>query len=405
MLRINTMTTKTTIALADLVEKGADGELLRDMIQYVAQRMMELDTEGLCAAAYGERNPERINSRNGYRERLWQTRSGAVDLKIPKLRKGSYFPGFLEPRRAGEKALAAVIQEAYIQGVSTRSVDELVKAMGMSGISKSQVSRLCADIDERVNAFLNRPIEGDWPYLWIDATYMKVREAGRIVSVAVIIAVGVNTDGVREVLGMAVGPSEAEPFWTSFLRSLTRRGLRGVKLVIADSHEGLKAAAAKVLKATWQRCKVHFLRNALAHAGKGQRQMVLAMINTVFAQENLDAAIAQWRVVADQLRDKFPRLAAMLDRSEADVLAFMSFPKAHHKQIHSTNPLERLNAEIKRRTDVVGIFPNEAAITRLVGALLLEQSDEWSLQRRYMQLEGLQTLADNQTARLSAVVN
>jgi putative transposase len=399
------MTTKTTIALADLVEKGADSDLLRDMIQYVAQRLMELDTEGLCAAGYGERSPERANSRNGYRERLWETRAGSVDLKIPKLRKGSYFPGFLEPRRTGEKALAAVIQEAYIQGVSTRSVDELVKAMGMSGISKSQVSRLCADIDERVQAFLNRPIEGDWPYLWIDATYMKVREAGRIVSVAVIIAVAVNTDGVREVLGMAVGPSEAEPFWSAFLRSLTRRGLRGVKLVIADSHEGLKAAAAKVLKATWQRCKVHFLRNALAHAGKGQRQMVLAMINTVFAQESLDAAIAQWRVVADQLRSKFPKLAAMLDRSEADVLAFMSFPKAHHKQIHSTNPLERLNAEIKRRTDVVGIFPNEAAITRLVGALLLEQSDEWSLQRRYMQLEGLQTLADNQTARLSAVVN
>jgi putative transposase len=399
------MTTKTTIALADLVEKGADSDLLRDMIQYVAQRLMELDTEGLCAAAYGERNEERINSRNGYRDRLWQTRAGAVDLKIPKLRKGSYFPGFLEPRRAGEKALAAVIQEAYIQGVSTRSVDELVKAMGMSGISKSQVSRLCAEIDERVNAFLNRPIEGDWPYLWIDATYMKVREAGRIVSVAVIIAVAVNTDGVREVLGMAVGPSEAEPFWSAFLRSLTRRGLRGVKLVISDSHEGLKAAAAKVLKATWQRCKVHFLRNALAHAGKGQRQMVLAMINTVFAQETLDAAIAQWRVVADQLRDKFPRLAAMLDKSEPDVLAYMSFPKAHRTQIHSTNPLERLNAEIKRRTDVVGIFPNDAAITRLVGALLLEQSDEWSLQRRYMQLEGLQALADNQTARLSAVVN
>jgi putative transposase len=399
------MTTKTTIALADLVEKGADSDLLRDMIQYVAQRLMELDTEGLCAAAYGERNAARANSRNGYRERLWETRAGAVDLKIPKLRKGSYFPGFLEPRRTGEKALAAVIQEAYIQGVSTRSVDELVKAMGMTGISKSQVSRLCGEIDERVHAFLNRPIEGDWPYLWIDATYMKVREAGRIVSVAVIIAVAVNTDGVREVLGMAVGPSEAEPFWTSFLRSLTRRGLRGVKLVISDSHEGLKAAAAKVLKATWQRCKVHFLRNALAHAGKGQRQMVLAMINTVFAQESLEAATAQWRVVADQLRAKFPKLAAMLDRSETDVLAYMSFPKAHHKQIHSTNPLERLNAEVKRRTDVVGIFPNEAAITRLVGALLLEQSDEWSLQRRYMQLEGLQALAENQTARLSAVVN
>jgi putative transposase len=399
------MTTKSTMALAELTEKGADADLLREMIQYVAQRMMDMDTEGLCAAAYGERSPDRANSRNGYRERLWETRAGSVDLKIPKLRKGSYFPGFLEPRRTAEKALAAVIQEAYIQGVSTRSVDELVKAMGMHGISKSQVSRLCTEIDERVHAFLARPIEGDWPYLWIDATYVKVREAGRIVSVAVIIAVAVNTDGVREVLGMAIGPSEAEPFWTAFLRSLTRRGLRGVKLVISDAHEGLKAAAAKVLKATWQRCKVHFLRNALAHAGKGQRQMVLAMINTVFAQETPEAASAQWRAVTDQLRVKFPKLATLMEGSESDVLAYMSFPKAHSKQIHSTNPLERLNAEIKRRTDVVGIFPNEAAITRLVGALLLEQSDEWALQRRYMQLEGLQTLTDNQPARLSAVVN
>jgi putative transposase len=398
-------TTKTNIALAELAEKGADADLLRQMIQYVAQRMMEMDAEGLCAAGYGERSPERRNSRNGYRERLWETRAGSVELKIPKLRKGSYFPGFLEPRRTAEKALAAVIQEAYVQGVSTRSVDELVKAMGMSGISKSQVSRLCAEIDERVHAFLDRPIEGDWPYLWIDATYLKVREAGRIVSVAVIIAVAVNTDGVREVLGMAIGPSEAEPFWTSFLRSLTRRGLRGVKLVISDAHVGLKAAAAKVLKATWQRCRVHFLRNALAHAGKGQRQVVLALINTVFAQETAEAAIAQWRTVADQLRAKFPKLATLMDGAESDVLAFMSFPKAHRTQIHSTNPLERLNAEIKRRTDVVGIFPNEAAITRLVGALLLEQNDEWSLQRRYMQLEGLQSLSENQTARLSAVVN
>jgi len=348
---------------------------------------------------------ERANSRNGYRDRQWDTRTGSVDLKIPKLRKGSYFPGFLEPRRTAEKALAAVIQEAYIQGVSTRSVDELVKSMGMTGISKSQVSRLCEEIDERVGVFLNRPIEGDWPYLWIDATYLKVRQAGRIVSVAVIIAVGVNTDGVREILGLEIGPSEAEPFWTSFLRSLTRRGLRGVKLVISDAHEGLKAAAAKVLSCTWQRCKVHFLRNALAHAGKGQRQMVLALINTIFAQETPEAASDQWRAVADQLREKFPKLAEMMDEAEPDVLAFMSFPKAHRTQIHSTNPLERLNAEIKRRTNVVGIFPNEAAITRLVGAMLLEQNDEWALKRRYMQLEGLQSLVDNQPARLSAVVN
>lgn len=398
-------TTKKTIALAELAEKGADAELLRDMIQYVAQRMMDMDVESLCQAAYGERSADRANSRNGYRGRQWDTRAGSMDLKIPKLRKGSYFPGFLEPRRTAEKALTAVIQEAYIQGVSTRSVDELVQSMGMTGISKSQVSRLCEEIDERVEAFLNRPIEGDWPYLWIDATYLKVRQAGRIVSVAVIIAVGVNTDGVREILGLEIGPSEAEPFWTSFLRSLTRRGLRGVKLVISDAHEGLKAAAAKVLSCTWQRCKVHFLRNALAHAGKGQRQMVLALINTIFAQETPEAASDQWRAVADQLREKFPKLAEMMDDAEPDVLAFMSFPKAHRTQIHSTNPLERLNAEIKRRTNVVGIFPNEAAITRLVGAMLLEQNDEWALKRRYMQLEGLQSLVDNQPARLSAVVN
>jgi putative transposase len=297
-----------------------------------------------------------------------------------------------------------VIQEAYIQGISTRSVDDLVKALGMTGISKSQVSRLCGEIDERVQAFLKRPIEGDWPYLWIDATYVKVRASGRIVSVAVILAVGVNTDGTRELLGLATGPSEAEPFWTEFLRSLSRRGLRGVKLVISDSHVGLKAAIARVFKATWQRCRVHFVRNALAHAGKGQRQMVLALINTVFAQETAEAAHEQWRVVADQLCEKFPKLSAMMGDAEHDVLAFMDFPKAHRKQLASTNPLERVNAEIKRRTDVVGIFPNEAAIVRLVGALLLEQNDEWQLQRRYMQLEGLNAVSDNQTARLSAVI-
>lgn len=399
------MTAKANIALTELAEKGGDADFLREMIQYVAQRMMDMDVESLCSAAYGERSPDRQNSRNGFRERLWETRAGSVDLKIPKLRKGSYFPGFLEPRRTAEKALAAVIQESYIRGVSTRSVDELVKAMGMSGISKSQVSRLCSEIDERVHAFLDRPIEGDWPYLWIDATYVKSREAGRIVSKAVIIAVAVNTEGVREVLGMATGPSEAEPFWTAFLRSLTRRGLRGVKLVISDAHEGLKAAAAKVLCSTWQRCRVHFLRNALAHAGKGQRQMVLAAINTAFTQESFETASKQWRAVADQLREKFPKLSQLMDEAESDVLAFMSFPKTHRTQIHSTNPLERLNAEVKRRTDVVGIFPNEAVITRLVGALLLEQNDEWQLQRRYMALEPLRALTDNQPARLSAVVS
>jgi putative transposase len=395
---------KVSIALAELVEKGAQDEIVRELLSHVAERLMEFEVEQRTGAEHGERTPDRSNSRNGYRDRLWETRVGSVDLRIPKLRRGSYFPAFLEPRRTAEKALAAVIQEAYIQGVSTRSVDELVRAMGMTGISKSQVSRLCGEIDERVNTFLNRPLEGDWPYLWIDATYVKVRQAGRIVSVAVIIAVAVNTDGVREIVGVAVGPSEAEPFWLKFLRDLTRRGLRGVKLVISDAHLGLKAAIAKVFTATWQRCRVHFMRNALAFANKGQRQMVLALINTAFAQETADAAHEQWRVVADHFREKLPKLAAMLDDAENEVLAFMDFPRAHRKQIASTNPLERLNAEIKRRTDVVGIFPNDAAIVRLVGALLLEQNDEWQLQRRYLSLEGLGFVSDNQNQRLSAVI-
>lgn len=270
--------TTPTMALAELAEKGADVDLLRQMVQFMAQRLMQIDVEGRCGAGYDEKAPgARLNSRNGYRERIWETRAGSIELKIPKLRRGSYFPEFLEPRRTAEKALAAVIQEAYVQGISTRSVDELVKALGMSGVSKSEVSRLCAELDERVHAFLERPIEGDWPYLWIDATYVKTREAGRIVSVAVIVAVGVNTDGQRQVLGMKVGPSEAEPFWTEFLRSLMRRGLRGVRLVISDGHEGIKAAVAKVLKATWQRSRraLHAQRAGLRPEGAaahGQRR-------------------------------------------------------------------------------------------------------------------------------------
>jgi putative transposase len=249
--------TDDSIALRELLEKSADAHLLREMIGFAAERLMELEVRALTGAAHGERSPDRLVQRNGYRERDWATRAGTVELRIPKLRKGSYFPGFLEPRRVAEKALTAVIQEAYVQGISTRSVDELVKALGMGGISKSQVSRLCEEIDERVRTFLERPIEGDWPYLWIDATYVKVREAGRIVPVAVTITVAVNADGRREVLGMAIGASEAETFWVEFLRRLKRRGLAGVKLVISDAHEGIKAAVARVFRATWQRCRVH----------------------------------------------------------------------------------------------------------------------------------------------------
>jgi transposase-like protein len=388
--------TEDMIALRGLMEKSADCDLLREMIGFAAQRLMELEVGGLTGAAHGEKSPDRLVQRNGYRDRDWETRAGAVELRIPKLRKGSYFPFFLEPRRLAEKALTAVIQEAYIQGISTRSVDDLVKAMGMSGISKSQVSRLCEEIDERVQAFLTRPIEGDWPYLWIDATYVKVRQAGRIVSVAVIVAVGANADGRREVLGMDVGPSEAETFWTGFLRGLARRGLRGVKLVVSDAHEGIKAAVGKVMSATWQRCRVHFMRNVLAHAGRSGRRVVSAFVATAFAQDDAEAAKLQWRRVADQLRPKLPKLAGFLDQAETDVLAYMTFPAAHRLKLHSTNPLERLNGEIKRRTEVVGIFPNEASITRLVGAILLEQNDEWAVQRsRYMTLESVAPLSDD----------
>jgi transposase-like protein len=398
--------TTTNMDLRELLEKTADTDFLREMIGFTAQRLMELEVETHTGAAHGSRNTDRLTHRNGYRAREWETRAGTVHLQIPRIRKGSYFPCFLEPRRMAEKALTAVVQEAYIQGVSTRSVDDLVQAMGMTGISKSQVSRLCGEIDERVNTFLSRPLEGEWPYLWLDATYVKVRQAGRIVSVAVIIAVGVNDDGRREVLGMTVGASEAETFWTDFLRSLARRGLRGVKLAISDAHEGLKAAVAKVLHATWQRCRVHTMRNLLAHAGRQGRGVAAAFIATAFAQDDAAAAKAQWRKVADQLRPKLPKLAKAMDEAETDVLAYMDFPTAHRTKLHSTNSLERLNGEVKRRTDVIGIFPNEAAIYRLVGAILLEQNDEWAVQRaRYMTLETIATLSDDATVSLPAMAD
>ena len=399
--------TDDRMALVELIEQGADSDLVREMLAFAAERMMDLEIEAKTGVPCGSRSPDRLNHRNGYRERGWDTRAGRIDLAIPKLRKGSYFPSFLEPRRTAEKALAAVIQEAYLHGVSTRSVDDLVKAMGASGVSKSQVksqvSRLVAEIDERVNAFLTRPIEGEWPYLWIDATYLKVREGGRIVSTAAIIAVAVNTDGRREVLGVATGPSEAEPFWKAFLRSLADRGLRGVKLVIADDHKGLRAAASKVFAASQQRCRVHWMRNAFAHAAPKQRPAVIAMIKTIFAQETAEAAHQQWEQVADALREKFPKLADMMDASREDVLAYMTFPKDHWAQIASTNPLERVNKEIKRRADVIGIFPNDAAVVRLVGALMLEQNDEWAVSRRYMTLETLGSVSHNPIVSLPAL--
>ena len=397
--------TDEMMTLRALVEKAPDADFLRDMIAFATARMMEMEVGARTGAAFGQKSRDRLVQRNGYRERDWETRAGTIELHIPKLRKGSYFPSFLEPRRMAEKALTAVIQEAYIQGVSTRSVDDLVQAMGASGVSKSQVSRLCEEIDARVKAFLDRPLEGEWPYVWLDATYVKVRRNHRIVSVAVIIAVGVNADGRREVLGMDIGPSEAETFWTEFLRKLRRRGLRGVKLVVSDAHEGIKAAVAKLMNATWQRCRVHTMRNALAHAGKSSRRVVSAFMATAFAQDSAGAAKTQWRKVADQLRPKLPKLSGFMDEAEDDVLAYMSFPADHWSKIHSTNGLERLNGEVKRRTEVVGIFPNDDAITRLVGAILLEQNDEWAVQRaRYMTLETLATLSNDPVVGLPAMV-
>jgi Transposase and inactivated derivatives len=379
--------TDDRMAFLDLIQKTDSVDLLKELAELALQRLMEFQVDGLCGAGRHERSPERTNSRNGYRPRTLETRLGTLDLKIPKLRRGSYFPAFLEPRKTAEKALIAVVQEAWIQGVSTRKVDDLVQALGMGGISKSQVSALCQEIDTRVLAFLDRPLAGEWPYVWLDATYLKVRQGGRIVSIAAIIATGVNLDGRREILGLGLGPSEAAIFWTEFLRSLVRRGLAGVKLVVSDAHEGLKAAIAQVLDATWQRCRVHFLRSMLAHVPKGQHTMVSAAIRQVFVQPDRKTAGEVWRHVADQLRPRFAKLAGLMDEAEFDVLAYMDFPEAHRTKLHSTNPLERLNKEVKRRTDVVGIFPNPDSVRRLVGAVLLEQNDEWQLQHRYLTLE------------------
>jgi transposase-like protein len=377
------------IALLELVEKYADADLFRELGQYALQRLMEMEAEQIVGAGHHERSEERTTHRNGYRDRRLETRLGTMNLKIPKLRSGTYFPSFLEPRKMSEQALVAVVQEAYVKGVSTRKVDDLVQALGMSGISKSQVSKLCSELDERVQNFLKRELIGQWPYVWLHATYLKSRENGHVVTRALVVAVGVNQEGRREILGLACGPAETEAFWTEFLRSLAARGLTGVRLVISDAHQGLKNETAKVLGATWQRCRVHFMRNALAYVPKSQNQMVAAVIRTAFVQPTREEAVAQWRETADRLRERFEKLGALMDEAEADVLAFMGFPKDHWKKIASTNPLERVNKEIKRRSNVVGIFPNDAAIMRLVGALIVEQNEEWHLTRRYMSNESL----------------
>lgn len=391
------MADEVRMALLELLRKAAldqDGDFLRDGVQTLAQALMELEVSQHVGAERHERTLARTGQRNGYRERDWDTRVGTIELRVPRVRDGSYFPGLLEPRKRAERALVAVVQEAYIQGVSTRRVDDLMQALGMQGISKSQVSRLCQELDAEVERFRMRRLEGPYPYLWLDATFLKVRQEGRVVSLAVVIAIGVRATGEREVLGLDVGPSEDGAFWLQFLKGLVARGLRGVQLAMSDAHEGLKGAIAAVLQgASWQRCRVHFVRNALAYVPRSAAQLVAASIRTVFAQPDAAGAREQWRKVADSFRERFPRVAALMDTAEADVLAYLAFPQEHWRQIWSTNPLERLNREVKRRTDVVGIFPNEAAALRLVGAVLAEQHDEWQVARRYFSVESLQKLA------------
>lgn len=386
------------MSLLDLIHKTGvkgDFDFLREGLKVLAQAIMELEVAEKTGADRYERSARRITSRNGYRSREWDTRVGTLDLQIPKLRQGSYFPSLLEPRKKAEQALVSVLQEAYVLGVSTRKVDDLVKSMGVSGVSKSEVSRVCSELDEVVAAFRNRPLDAAYPYLWLDATYLKVRENGRVLSMAMVVAVGVRETGEREVLGHDLGPAEDGVFWLSFLRSLVARGLRGVQLVISDAHEGLRQAiTAALATACWQRCRVHFLRNALSLVPKGAQPMVAGVIRTVFAQPELESARDQIAKAVDTLQGRYQRVADLLERATEDVLAHMAFPSEHRRQIHSTNPLERLNKEIKRRTDVVGIFPNREAALRLVGAILAEQNDEWAVGKRYFSQESMSKLQE-----------
>ena len=389
------MVVGNTLGAAELLRKylesDAGSDLLGEMVKMAAELVMDAEVDVLCGAGYGERSESRLNSRNGHRKRRWDTRAGTVELEVPKLRKGSYFPGLLEPRRRAEQALTSVVCQAYIEGVSTRRVDDLVRAMGIEGISKSQVSELAKNLDAKVAEFRNRPLDaGPYTYVWLDALFHKVREGGRVASVATVIATGVNADGHREVLGVDVFTTEDGAGWTAFLRGLVARGLSGVTLVVSDAHEGLKNAIAAVLPgATWQRCRTHAMRNLLTRVPRSAQAMVATLVRTVFAQSDATQVHAQFTRVVDQLCAQFPAAAEFLVETEADLLAFSTFPVEHWRQIWSNNNQERLNKELRRRTDVVGIFPNRPALIRLCGAVLAEQHDEWAVARRYMSPESL----------------
>jgi putative transposase len=377
-------------------EEHAD--FLRESLRWVVEQLMETEVSELVGAAWGERTEDRATHRNGYRQRRWDTRAGEIELQIPKLRRGSYFPSFLEPRRRSEQALLNVVQQAYVCGVSTRRVDQLVESLGLR-ISRSEVSRIAQGLDEHVEAFRGRPLEGRYPYLWLDAKVEKVRDGGRVRRKCLVIAHGVHDTGRREVIGLDVGECETEAFWREFLRSLVARGLAGVQLAISDAHPGLKAAIAQVLGCPWQRCTVHFLRDCLGHARRGQQPMLAALIRPIFNQDGREAARDQLSAAVAALEGKLAKVAALLEQAEEDVLAFYAFPEDHWRKLRSTNPLERLNREIGRRTDVVGIFPDDAALIRLATMLCIEQNDEWLVGRRYLSAGSMEPLLEERLHR------
>jgi putative transposase len=379
----------TAAQLADKLLASEHADVVRESVAWMVAQLMDAEVAVQIGAEHGERAPERLTHRNGYRPRVWDTRVGEVELAIPRLRAGSYFPSFLEPRRRAEQALVAVVQEAYVNGVSTRKVDRLVQQLGVAGMSKDQVSRLCRGLDEQVRIFRERPLEGRYPYVWLDAKVERVREPGGVRQKALVIAYGVHQTGRREVIGLDVGAAETEAFWREFLRSLTARGLAGVRLCVSDAHQGLRQAIAKVLGCPWQRCTVHFLRDMLGHVGKAQQPMIAAAIRGIFQAANLEEARERLGEVLERLAGPAPKVAALLEAAESELLAFYELPREHWSKLRSTNPLERVNREIGRRTDVVGIFPNDAALLRLAGALLIEQNDEWLVARRYLSQESL----------------
>jgi transposase-like protein len=377
--------------------EGEGLDFLRESLGWVVQQLMEAEVSDLVGAARGERAPgERLTHRNGYRPRPWATRAGEIELAIPKLRRGSYFPSFLEPRRRSEQALVSVVQEAYVAGVSTRKVDQVVESLGLR-ISKSEVSRICAGLDEQVDAFRNRPLEGRYPYLWLDAKVEKVRDGGRVVRKALVLAYGVHESGYREVIALDVGECETEAFWRSFLRSLVERGLAGVQLVVSDAHAGLKKAIGQVLGCPWQSCSVHFLREALGHARREQQPMLAALLRPLFSSDSGEQARGLVGDALERMRKPLPKVAALLEEAEEDLLAFYGFPADHWPKLRSTNPLERVNREIGRRTDVVGIFPNDRALLRLAASVVIEQNDEWLVGRRYLSNHSLDAILDSET--------